>query len=100
MAWESRGKSRFYYRARRVGGKVQKDYMGKGRKAHKAAAEDKAILRAKQQELAEIRAIEATLAPLAVLMRELDDGARMMMQGALLAANFHPHRGTWRMRRA
>ena len=99
MAWETRGRQRVYYRARRVGGKVRKQYFGSGIAAQVAASEDKVLREQRGRERATIRAIKATVAPLGDLMRELDDGVRVMYQASLLAAGYHDHRGTWRKRR-
>lgn len=42
MAWEQRGNRRYYYRAKKIGGRVVKHYLGAGIAAHNAAAKDKA----------------------------------------------------------
>ncbi len=99
MAWELRGKRQVYYRGRRVGQKVVKEYLGAGLVAQLAANADEAVREAKRKERAEIRRIEDEMRPLNDLMAELEAGVRLLTVGSLLAAGFHQHRGHWRRRR-
>ena len=48
MGWEQRGNNPYYYRARRINGRVVKEYVGTGASAEAAAAEDKARRQARQ----------------------------------------------------
>jgi hypothetical protein len=100
MAWENRGKQRYFYRSKRVGDRVVKEYVGLGeagslieamreeRKARKAG-EREAI----QEEMDEVAFLEAAFKP-------LDEFATAVAESALLAAGYHrPKRGPWRKRR-
>lgn len=40
MPWEARGRRHYYYRTRRVNGKVVRTYLGAGEEAQRAAEED------------------------------------------------------------
>ena len=101
MAWETRKRGgRYYYRSRRVGRRVIKEYVGRGAAAELIAELDRQN-RAKRQEAIEAvrrtqnRLDEATK-PLTVFISNLD----VLVQAELLAAGFHDHRGEWRCRSA
>jgi hypothetical protein len=96
MAWE-RG---YYYRVRKVEGRVIREYVGAGRVGELAAQFD-ALKRAEREEqracrraaMAELEALDAKVG---VLIELTDLAAR----SALLAAGYHQHkRGEWRKRR-
>jgi hypothetical protein len=100
MGWERRGSKRYYYRARRVGTRVIKEYFGSGRRARLAAKEDDEERRRKALDRCEIWAIEKAVADVETLMGDLEDVANTMLQASLLAAGYHQHRGNWRKSRA
>jgi hypothetical protein len=95
MGWE-RG---YYYRSRKVGGRVVRQYVGKGRAALLAARLD-AAERAKRQaqadawreERARLDALDAEVEALAAVT----DG---LVRAALQAAGLHEHKGQWRRKR-
>jgi len=99
MAWETRKGQLYFYEARRVGGRVEKTYFGKGSEALEAErkALERAACRAKGK--AAIRGLEQALEPLDDTFAELDAAVSLLMQGSLLAAGYHQHSGTWRARR-
>ena len=49
MAWEYRGIVPFYYRSRRVNGRVVREYVGGGEKGQRAAEADQAAKEARTQ---------------------------------------------------
>jgi hypothetical protein len=97
MAWVRRGRKSVYYQNRRVGGRVERLYLGDGPEAQLAAA------LAAQRRLArqlwrrdKDRWREASLA-LAMLCQAAD----LLARAELLAAGYRQHqRGEWRRRRA
>jgi hypothetical protein len=101
MSWEKRGNRRYYYRARSVGGKVVKQYVGHGPEAEKAAREDaqkraerEARLEARRESRRQYEAVQVTLA---AVFADCDN----LIRAALVQAGFHQHtRGEWRKRRA
>lgn len=104
MAFETRkaGGNTYVYHSRRdpATGKVRKVYLGRGPRADAAAAELEA--RRKQGAAARLAVERAgvELHPVGVLMAALDEGAVLLMEAALLAANWHRHNyGPWRRRR-
>lgn len=100
MAWE-RG---YYYRVRRVNGRVVREYVGRGRPAEIIAQRDelerekereerRLDTEALQRKKAELDALDAGLEALMVT-------ADVLAHAALVAAGYHQHkRGEWRKRR-
>lgn len=100
MAWEHRGNETYYYRSRKTGGRVVKEYFGGGLRAQLAALED--AERKRERVEGEIRlqqdreATDAAVAAHEALSRATD----ALMFSALTAAGYHRHdRGQWRKRR-
>jgi hypothetical protein len=96
MAWE-RG---YYYRVRKEGGRVVREYFGKGEPAELMARID-AINRAdREAERKTRRAEKAELEALDAGVKELDELADLLARAALLAAGYRQHkRGEWRRKR-
>jgi hypothetical protein len=99
MGWESRGNGLYYFRYRKVDGRVVREYVGAGAVAEIAAAAD-ALRRADRRAAVEARRAEeaswqAALAPLL----ELSQVADLMARAALLAGGYHRHARTWRKKR-
>ena len=100
MGWEARGNGRYYFRYRKVDGRVTRQYLGAGAVAEVAAAAD-ALRRADRRAAMEARRAEeaswqAALAPLLELSRVAD----LVARAALLAAGYHQHsRSSWRRKR-
>jgi hypothetical protein len=100
VGWEQRGGQRYYYRSRRVGGRVVKEYHGDGLRALLAIEQDEA----ERAERAERRAVLADeLARIVALETPLTafcEAAEVLARSALLARGYHRHdRGEWRRRR-
>ena len=96
MGWE-RG---YYYRVRKVNGRVVREYVGAGEVAELVAQMD-ALEReqrrvealAQRQEKDELKALDADL-------KAVNEIIDLAARAALLAAGFHLHkRGEWRKRR-
>src|SRR5262245_30187039 len=97
MGWE-RG---YYYRVRKVQGRVVRQYLGTGPVAALAAKMDASERREREAKRAALRAARAELDALDGPVNELDELADLVARTALLAAGFHQHkRGEWRKRRA
>ena len=99
MGWEPRGNKCYYFRYRKVDGRVTRQYLGAGAVAELAAAAD-ALRRADRRAALEARRAEearwrAALTPLVELCRAAD----LMARATLLAAGYHRHsRSSWRKR--
>jgi hypothetical protein len=96
MGWE-RG---YYYRVRKVGGRVVREYVGSGRVAELVAQMDAIERERRETERAARRAKRAELDALDAPLKELNDLADSAARAALVAAGFRQHkRGEWRKRR-
>ena len=100
MAWEERGGRLYYYKSRRVGGRVVKEYVGSGPIAELAAAADERDRRAeldrRESEKAERERLEAFDREIDAVCEAIDLAAR----AALVEAGYRQHnRGEWRLRR-
>src|SRR5262249_28117638 len=96
MGWD-RG---FYYRVRKVNGRVVREYVGRGPVAELVAQMDILERQKRQAERAEQQAERAELEALDRPLNALNDLADLLACAALLAAGYHQHkRGEWRKRR-
>jgi hypothetical protein len=100
MGWETRRNGTYYYRARKVGGRVLKEYVGAGPLAEVAAAAD---VRARNEciWIAEQQRAERT-SPAAIdgLLGSFIDATEALTRATLVLAGFHCHHGgEWRRRR-
>jgi hypothetical protein len=102
VSWETRRKHRYYYRSRRLGGAVQKTYLGRGPIARQAARRDRQARvrreKAREKEREAVRQLQARLAPADELSVELDVVLRILVEATYLARGFHKHRGKWRFK--
>lgn len=97
MGWKTRRNgNRYFYRSRRVDGRVVTEYVGSG-----AAAEQVAAEMTKRQERG--AADRAEREQLHAVMRDLTEAKRLAnvaVASVLEAAGYHQHhRGEWRKRR-
>lgn len=95
MAWETRKGSLFYYRKRRVAGRVVSVYAGAGLAGQIAAEEDQAQrvkAQAVRDELAESDAFDRELDHLSEAIDALTDAT-------LLTSGFHQRKREWRKMR-
>jgi hypothetical protein len=101
MSWEKRnGGGRYYTRAKRVDGRVVREYVGAGEKGAAAAKAD-ADRRAQQAAAKKaLRAQEAEFDRADASLAALEKACKLMLEATLLAAGWHQHdRGMWRMSR-
>lgn len=99
MAWETRGNSSYYYRKKRVGGKVVSEYVGKGLVAQEIASMD---LAERQERNKESEAIKKEKNELELLDRQVMQSISVicrMAEGFLMMSGFHKHKGQWRRMR-
>jgi hypothetical protein len=98
MAWEARGKGRYYYSSARVDGRVVRTYHGSGRSAAQVARQHALAREAAQADTAAAQALEQEYEPLERLADEADEQVDLLLEIALLAGGFHEHKGQWRRR--
>ena len=102
MAWESRQRGRgrrYYYRSRKVQGRVVKEYVGVGTEAERAAAADELARAERESEREQLRGVAAKLNPAEEAMRDMDSAITILSQAVLYAAGFHQVNYQWRFRR-
>jgi hypothetical protein len=100
MAWETRGNQSYYYRSRRVNGKVVKEYVGSGDLADSIAALEALDRQRGEMERSEAQAERREQAELEdeieAYCRQVDD----TLAEVLTALGYHRHdRGAWRRKR-
>src|SRR5262245_32913242 len=100
MSWQKRGNQLYFYKSRRLNGRVRCWYFGNGPAADFVAVEEQ-IHQLERQEATERR--QAALARQQAVDAALDRVCEMtslLARAALLAAGYHQHdRGAWRRRR-
>jgi hypothetical protein len=96
MGWE-RG---YYYRVRKVNGRVLREYVGTGRVAELIAESDALERQRRQQKALALRRAKAELAALDAELKALVETTDLLTRAVLLAAGYRQHhRGEWRKRR-
>jgi hypothetical protein len=96
MGWE-RG---YYYRVRKVNGRVVREYVGAGEVAQLVAQADALDRERRRREAVERQKEKDELSALDADVNAVCDQVDLAARAALLAAGFHLHkRGEWRRRR-
>jgi hypothetical protein len=96
MVWD-RG---YYYRVRKVNGRVVREYVGGGPLAELAAQTDALLRQERELKAQELRRQKEALAALDAELAALCEQVDLVARAALLAAGYHQHkRGEWRKRR-
>jgi hypothetical protein len=95
MGWETRRGKRYYYRTRRVRGRVVRQYFGCGPEAEEAARQDAATQAQKMRKLHALVELEREVADLFAV----DDHMVALFDAAMTAAGYHRYRGVWRKKR-
>jgi hypothetical protein len=96
MGWE-RG---YYYRVRKVNGRVVREYFGAGEAAELVAEMDALERERRQLEALERRQEKDDLKALDADLKALNERIDLAARAALVAAGFHQHkRSEWRKRR-
>lgn len=101
MAWETRQRGgRYYTRSRKVGGRVQREYLGSGPSAEALAALDAIDREEREAAARRQRAERERDAEAFAVLARLNDAAEAVARAALVAAGYRQHRrGEWRRRR-
>jgi hypothetical protein len=100
VAWEERERGgRYYTRSRREGGRVVREYVGRGPLAELAAQEDR-----ERRELEEARREREgeemeRLRALAAPVLEVSEAAEILAHAHFVAAGYHRHKGEYRRAR-
>jgi hypothetical protein len=100
MAWEKRRKSTYYYRSRRIGNKVCRDYMGCGQEAQRSAELDVQRRVQRQAERTGWADFVSRMEEADAALENLSRYCRLLTAAVLLTQGFHSHNGEWRRYRA
>ena len=99
MPWTRRGRHRYFFRKRRVGGRVVRRSLGRGPEAQLAAALAAQRQREREAQWARRRQDRERWEAEAGVLQRLIEVSDLLVNAALLAAGFHQHeRGAWRRR--
>ena len=100
MAWETRRGRRYYYRSKRVGERVVKEYIGGGKLGQAVAFLDRKAREERERQAQRERAARDEDAALVALVDAFDREVRALVAAELGAAGYHRHhRGAWRRKR-
>ncbi len=101
MSLETRQRgSIYYYRARKVGGRVVKEYVGAGQAAVLASRIDEQVRAVARTEAEQRQSALATFDDVEAPLDDLCRKVELLARGALLGAGYRQHdRGAWRKRR-
>jgi|ERR1700730_17124162 hypothetical protein len=99
MAWEQRKNARYYYRSRRVGDSVRRDYMGRGQEATLSAELDLRRREQSQVDLTSWADFVSRLGKADRLLEDLTRDCRLLVSAVMLSAGYHCWNGEWRRRR-
>jgi len=100
VAWEERERGgRYYTRSRREGGRVVREYVGRGPYAELVAEEDRAkrelAEEQREREREELERLEGLVAP----VMEVSEAAEILAHAHLVAAGYRKHKGEYRRAR-
>lgn len=100
MPWAARGKRKYFYRSRRAGGLVVKDYLGTGPAAELATADIARRRADRKQARAERKADRERWAQVEATLNDLDRVLRALVHARLKTLGYNQHaRGRWRKKR-
>ncbi len=94
MAWHE---GRYYYRTKKVGGKVVREYCGSGYAGELSARLDEVERERRKHAQASAKFEQDCINARDSTVNEFDDLANMLARVALMAAGYHQHhRSEWR----
>lgn len=99
MAWEERGNNKYYYRKKKIDGRVISEYVGKGARAQQIALLDLKIRQDRKEESINIRQQKEKFYLFNNQVIQMSLLVDRMVGGFLIIAGFHQYKGQWRRRR-
>lgn len=100
MAWKTRPSGRrYYYRKRKVAGKVVTEYVGSGCHAELAAINDRQVRDRRAAQQAEERSMQERQDAIDEEIDSLVELTRALVGTALLLSGYRQHRRQWRKQR-
>jgi hypothetical protein len=95
MAWE-RG---YYYRSRKINGRVEREYIGTGPMAELAALEDEIRRQAEERRRIELESLAVRLDQLDARVGRHDAAIELLVWSAMVVCGCRRHRRQWRRRK-
>jgi hypothetical protein len=100
MGWEKRGRYLYYLVRRKVAGRVQTTFMGRGPEAEVAASLDLLRRQQREEDRRRRRAEQAQWEDADDALARVIAATRLLVRATLRGAGYHQHqRGAWRRRR-
>lgn len=99
MALETRDGRKYYYRSRRIEGRVVKEYVASGQAAENAAKRDKEAREQRRIQRKETEQLEAELAKVTQVVEAISERSEVLLAASLLTAGFHQYKSEWRRSR-
>lgn len=99
MGLEQRRNNLYYYRKRRIGGRVVSEYVGGGDLAYLASHWDTLERDKQDEERYRLNKKRAEQAAGDKALANLEQAISTLVQGILLAEGYHTHKGQWRRKR-
>ena len=99
MAWEVRRGRKYYYRSRRVNGRVVKEYAGTGPAAEEAARLDAEKAAEKERQRKSLRETIESMEEMDRILAPLHELVDVVVHFAMTDAGYHKCRGEWRKKR-
>lgn len=99
MAWEERGNNKYYYRKKKIDGRVISEYVGRGVRAQKIALIDLTMRKDRKEERRNIRQQKEKFCLFNNQVIQMSSLVNQMVGGFLIISGFHKHKGQWRRKR-
>lgn len=99
MSWETRGNNRYYYRRRKVAGRVVSQYIGAGELAQALAGLDDIDREQRRHEAAAWRQTIEDDRRHDEALAQVDDLVKAAVSAVLIAHGYHTHKRQWRKAR-
>jgi vacuolar-type H+-ATPase catalytic subunit A/Vma1 len=96
MATEARKGRSYYYRSRRIDGRVVREYVAAGAAAELAAKRDREDRELRRQQQSQQLCKLVTFDKISEQVNTLIENSNIILTASLLAAGFHQHRSEWR----
>lgn len=96
MSWERRGHRLYYFRAKRVNGRLVKQYFGSGPRATRAAEADETVRAIRQRHRESQRERAAVLDGMLAKLDHTAGMVQVLLTCRLLLAGWHQHQRLWR----
>lgn len=101
MGWEKRkgSSSKYYTRSRRIGGRVVREYLGRGPLAEIAATLDAFDRLERENASEQVRQQREAAEAIDQSVKDLAKLCDLLVEVELLKSGYHKHKGEWRKRR-